>query len=127
MAEGVHEEIRQEHQHRHEHRERSAGGERYGLTRLRQRYAGEKDDGAEVVEDEMHRHQATLGERREGTVEETEQRHGRKADQIDMGVQMRLLEALVDANPDAEAEAENPIKQPDQNEPAVDVFIKSSP
>jgi len=39
-----------------------------------------------------------------------------------MGVQMRLLEALVDANPDAEAEAENPIKQPDQNEPAVDVF-----
>jgi hypothetical protein len=45
---------------------------------------------------------------REGTVEETEQHHGRKADQIDMGVQMRLLEALVDANPDAEPKPKIP-------------------
>ena len=38
-----------------------------------------------------------------------------------MGMQMRLLEALVDADPDAECKAESPIEQPDQNEPAVDI------
>ena len=39
-----------------------------------------------------------------------------------MRVQMRLLEALVDADPDAEAEAENALQQPYQNEQAVDVL-----
>jgi len=35
---------------------------------------------------------------------------------------MRLLEALIDADPDAEAETEDALEQADQNEPAVDVF-----
>jgi hypothetical protein len=39
-----------------------------------------------------------------------------------MGVQMRLLETLVDADPDAEGKAESPVEQPDQNEPAVDAL-----
>jgi hypothetical protein len=38
-----------------------------------------------------------------------------------MGVQMRLVEALVAADPNAEGEAETGLEQPDQNEPAVDV------
>jgi hypothetical protein len=37
-----------------------------------------------------------------------------------MGMEMSLLEALVNAHPNAEAEAENPIQQADQYEPAVD-------
>ena len=38
-----------------------------------------------------------------------------------MGVQMRLLETLVDADPDAEGKAESSVEQP-KNEPAVDAF-----
>jgi hypothetical protein len=38
-----------------------------------------------------------------------------------MGMQMRLLEGLVDADPDAESESKNCLEQPDQNEPAVDI------
>jgi hypothetical protein len=44
-----------------------------------------------------------------------------------MGMQMRLLEALVDADPDAEGKAESPVEQPDQNEPAVDGFHEILP
>jgi hypothetical protein len=82
----------------------------------------EEDDGAEIVDDEVWRRQFARRERGEGAVEEAEQHHRGKADQIDMGVQMSLLEALVDAYPNAEAEAENPVQQADQYEPAVDVF-----
>jgi hypothetical protein len=39
-----------------------------------------------------------------------------------MGVQMRLIEALVDADPDPEGKTEGAIQQSDQNEPTVDVF-----
>jgi hypothetical protein len=41
-------------------------------------------------------------------------------------MEMRLVEALVDADPDAEGEAENAVKQPDQNEPAVDFRTPAS-
>jgi hypothetical protein len=44
-----------------------------------------------------------------------------------MGVQMRLIETLVDADPDAEGKAESAIEQSDQNEPAVDVFHEILP
>jgi hypothetical protein len=66
--------------------------------------------------------QLVLGQGRKGAVEQPEQHHRRPADEIDMGMQMRLIEALVDADPDAEGKAEGAIQQPDQNEPAVDVF-----
>jgi hypothetical protein len=54
--------------------------------------------------------QLVLGQGRKGAEEQPEQ------------MQMRLIEALVDADPDAEGKAEGAMQQPDQNEPPVDVF-----
>ena len=81
--------------------------------RLGERDAGKKDDGAEIVEGEVARRQLALGQSGEGAVEEAEQRHRGPADKIDVGMQMCLLEALIDAHPDAEGKAEDPIEQPD--------------
>jgi len=50
----------------------------------------------------MHRSQSVLGERRKDAIEQPEQHHGSQADEIDMGVQMRLIETLIDADPEAE-------------------------
>jgi hypothetical protein len=90
-------------------------------VRLRQRNTHEEDDGAHIEENKVQRRQSAHRKGREGAVEQPEHHHRGKSDQVDMGMQMRLLEALVDADPDAEGKAESPIEQPDQNEPAVDI------
>ena len=76
------------------------------LMRLCQRDAHKKRHGTEIVESEMHGGQLVLGERRKGAIEQPEQHHRGPADEIDMGVQMRLIEALVDADPDPEGKTE---------------------
>ena len=51
----------------------------------------------------MHRREPTLGQRRVRTVDKPEQRHRGPADEIDVGMEVGLVEALVDADPNAEA------------------------
>ena len=94
--------------------------------RLRKGEAGEEQDGADRVDQEMRKRELALGKRRVGAVDEPEQHHRGEAHEIDVRVHRRKLEALVDAEPNAEGEAENAVKQPDQNEPAVDFRTPAS-
>jgi hypothetical protein len=48
--------IGEECEHADKHRERASCSERHGLMGLREWNADEEDDGAEIEEDEMHRH-----------------------------------------------------------------------
>jgi hypothetical protein len=89
--------------------------------RLRQRNTGKEDNGTERIDDEMHGSELALGQRRVGAVKQPEQHHRGEADQIDVCVQMRLLKVLVDADPNAESEAEQAVQQANQNEPAIDI------
>jgi hypothetical protein len=51
---------------------------------------------------------------RQSPVDQHEQQHRGKADEVDIGMEMRLLEARVDADPDAEGKSESAVKKPDQ-------------
>jgi hypothetical protein len=59
----------------------------------------------------MSRRQFARRERREGAVEQSKQDHRGEAHEVDMGMQMRLIEALVDADPNAEGKAEGAVKK----------------
>jgi hypothetical protein len=115
-------EVSQEHEKPEKHAERADHGEHDRLMGLRERKAGNEQDRADRIDQKVGGGELAIGERRECPVEQPEQHHRGEAHKIGVRMHRRELEALVDADPNAEGEAENAEEQSNQNKPAVDIL-----